>query len=378
MKLGRFRHSHVTTPSYFLHDPDFSDLAQAEDPAAAEEASENASVSTGPPLTSPTSSSATTGFAATGNMGSQSLHHAGSYWDLSPEARDLDSLLYNVLRMCVKGSKRVLLECVQFPSYIQAVIVLMRHHDISRNDRITQAFDAIDQLSFNGDVSIWQAQVVHATRELFESGASVMHYVLTRIMKSFNGKLKTIQYRIAEDINQRVIDDNTNIYDMVQKYAVEIASVGDSKTNVNMASDEGSAAENTKDNTSGATCTYCGKKNHTAAQCYKKKRESGDETRTCHTCGVKGHISPQCPQKSKRKSVNHVVPAADPVDSNTTQAEPGSGSAPVTHVNADGAQRNARDAQLRTDLAAMLSRLYPVFNNNMTCVFRLSSLQIRM
>ena len=100
-----------------------------------------------------------------------------------------------------------------------------------------------------------------------------MHYVLTRIMKSFNGKLKTIQYRIAEDINQRVIDDNTNIYDMVKKYAVEIASVGDTKTNVNMASDEGSAAENTKANTTGATCTYCGKRNHTAAQCYKKKRE---------------------------------------------------------------------------------------------------------
>ena len=51
MKLGRFRHSHVTTPSYFLHDPDFSDPAQAEDPTAAEEASENASVSTGPPST---------------------------------------------------------------------------------------------------------------------------------------------------------------------------------------------------------------------------------------------------------------------------------------------------------------------------------------
>ena len=29
LKLGRFRHSHVTTPSYFLHDPDFSDPAQA-------------------------------------------------------------------------------------------------------------------------------------------------------------------------------------------------------------------------------------------------------------------------------------------------------------------------------------------------------------
>ena len=71
-------------------------------------------------------------------------------------------------------------------------------------------------------------------RELFDSGATVMHFVLTRILKSFSGKLTTIQYRIAEDINQRIIDENTNIYDMLQKYAVEIASVGASKTHVNM------------------------------------------------------------------------------------------------------------------------------------------------
>ena len=118
----------------------------------------------------------------------------------------------------------MLLECVQFPSYVQGIIVLMRHHDISKNDRVTQAFEAMDQLTFNGDVCAWQAQAVQVVRELFDSGATVMHFVLTRILKSFNGKLTTIQYRIAEDINQRIVDDNTNIYDMLQKYAVEIVN----------------------------------------------------------------------------------------------------------------------------------------------------------
>ena len=136
MKLGRFRHSHVTTPSYFMEDPDFSDPSTAKDPGAAAEASDTASVSTGPSSSGESKSSDSKSTSPSQSMGSQSLNHAGSYWDLSPEARDLDSLLYNVLRMCVKGSKRVLLECVQFPSYIQGVVVLMRHHDISRNDRI--------------------------------------------------------------------------------------------------------------------------------------------------------------------------------------------------------------------------------------------------
>ena len=36
---------------------------------------------------------------------------------LSEEAKTLDALLYNVLRMNVKGTKQSLLSCVTFPSY---------------------------------------------------------------------------------------------------------------------------------------------------------------------------------------------------------------------------------------------------------------------
>ena len=66
---------------------------------------------------------------------------------------------------------------------------------------------------------------------------------------------------------------------------------------------------------------------------------------------MKGHIAPQCPQRKSK--VNHVVPE-DP-SSNTTQSAPPPSAAPVQNVN--GSERNARDAQLRTDLASMLSRL---------------------
>ena len=63
---------------------------------------------------------------------------------------------------------------------------------------------------------------------MLESDASIMHFDLTHIMKSFNGKLKTVQYRFAEDVNGRVIDDNTNVFDMVQSYATDISSIGGS------------------------------------------------------------------------------------------------------------------------------------------------------
>ena len=334
IKIGRNTRSHVTTPSFLALDPDF---APPLDSTKSEEDGD-ASVSNIPSGSADDDSSSINPSAAVSHsMGSQTLNVAGSYYELSQEARDLDSLLYNVLRMCVKGAKSVLLECVQFPSYVQGIIVLMRHHDISRNDRVTQAFIAMDQLNYNGDVCAWQAQTVQAVRELYDSGATIMHFVLTRILKSFNGKLTTIQYRIAEDINQRIIDDNTNIYDMVQKYAVEIASVGASKTNVNMAREENS-------DTSGMECTYCHKKNHSVDKCYKRKKAEGKpevETRTCHECGQKGHIRPDCPNKSNKASnVHHVVqPPAEPNAFPTNDGQ------------------NAKDSQLRGDLAEMLERL---------------------
>ena len=45
--------------------------------------------------------------------------------ELPIASRTLDGLLYNVLKMVIKGSKAALLMCVVFPSYVQAVFVLI-------------------------------------------------------------------------------------------------------------------------------------------------------------------------------------------------------------------------------------------------------------
>jgi len=152
-----------------------------------------------------------------------------NYWDLGAKALELDASLFNVLRTCVKGSKGIMLTCVQFPSYLQGMCVLYKHADLSKYDRITRALDGMDTLQWNGDVLAWQSDAMRMIKELLDSGVSIMHFVLSRVMKSFDGKLKTIQYKIAEDINGREINDQTNVFDMVQSYAADIATVGDSK-----------------------------------------------------------------------------------------------------------------------------------------------------
>ena len=342
-KLDRARGQSVTIPSFLLDDPDFG--ANPEDAAEAEGAEES---------TTDTSASVSSGNTT---MGSVSLHPAGSsYWALSSECRDLDGMLHSVLKMSIKGSKKVLLECVQFPSYIQAICVLYRHSDISRNDRITRAFDVVDQLSFNGDVTVWQADVVKAVREILDSGASIMHFILTRILKSFKGKLKTIQYRIAQDINSRVIDESTNIFDMVQTYAVDIASVGDSSHNNTTAVVEASTR----------VCTHCGKTGHLEETCFEKyphlkssKQGKGGKGKKwigkgkpkhCTYCKKAGHTAQEC-RKQKADGKTRAATGKD-----TAPAPTGAAGANAVTTNRD---------QVRDGLAALLKSLHTAGSQNL-------------
>ena len=99
-----------------------------------------------------------------------------------------------------------------------------------------------------------------AHRELHDSKASMKHYSLQKIMHSLDGKAKTVQYRIAEDMNALSQDDSVNIYDNIQEYASMIASVGDSTP----------------------------------------KPVMGVQDDNCHNCGEKGHHAHSCPHEDKK------------------------------------------------------------------------------
>ena len=161
---------------------------------------------------------------------------------------------------------------------------------------------------------------VRKFRELFDSGASIMHYGLSRVMKSFNGKLKTIQYKIAQDLNSRVTNGQTNVFDMIQEYAAAVASVGDSvHTGANKIADVNDGPE---------PCGFCHNLGHTEAVCRKKQaakgrggkgggKSSATDDRDysdyeCHFCHQKGHISRDCPKKAE-KAKAAAAPAPVPV-----------------------------------------------------------------
>ena len=274
-KLGRKKHIAVSTPSFLTEDPEFRRPAEIDD----DEGYDTDSVQNQPSLGGSPLQRRIDASRASGATSSRStLQEAGSsYWELGDEVLALDATLYNVLKMSVKGGKSILLDCVQWPSYIQAMCILYKHSDISKNDRITRAFNTMDKLTYNGDVQVWQADAMSSVRELFESGASIMHYALSRILASFNGKLKTIQYKIAEDMNSREIDNMTNIFDMVQSYATDIASVGDSRHAANAVFEqdqEGYVGSIAGPGQKG--CGWCKHIGHEEHECRKKQQAKAD------------------------------------------------------------------------------------------------------
>jgi hypothetical protein len=276
-KLDRRRSEHLTVPSFISDDPDFAPM-----PTLPDEDED------------PPSSAASTSLGTESNttIGSAALGSAGSYWSLSEEARQLDAMLYSILQMSVTGSKNILITCCGGVSYIKAMCVLSRHSDISRNDRMTKAFTVMDDLKFSGDVRVWQTDAVSAIRELLDSQASIMHYMLTRVMKSFKGNLKTVQYRIADEINSTTVDEKYNIFDMIQKVATDIASVGDStQQRVTTTKGKGKGKGGKKGGFKGKGARSPGKGKGNGGSGVPGVAGPGSQ---CHNCGGYGHFARDC------------------------------------------------------------------------------------
>lgn len=159
-KLRRRPALNQNVPTFILSDPDFEVVqpAAARNDGATAEVDDDDTTSIG--------SLFTTG------------EHPLKYSDLSEQTKQLDGLLYNVLRMNVKGSKHSLLASVTFPSYVQAILILDKHMGISKMDRIVRAFSSLDKLTYAGDALKFQTEALGFKRELDLCGANITHYFM--------------------------------------------------------------------------------------------------------------------------------------------------------------------------------------------------------
>ena len=149
----------------------------------------------------------------------------------------------------------------------------------------------MDKLQLKNDVKAWHIEAITAIQELFDSKCTIMDYALMCVMKSLAGKSKTIQYKVADDINNNTITDATNVFDMIQGYSAAMASVGVDKVHsANYTAEEKAAYKKKKEESE--------KKKRIAEEKEKKKKLK------CTFCGKMGHLAEHCfrnPQSPKYK-----------------------------------------------------------------------------
>ena len=322
-KLGRPKHQMLmqNVSSAILNDPDFAPSnahvfngrgsATSHDEGAEAESAESAAAASS--VSNVTSHTAGSHFA----LNQSSIPYA----DFPDGAKELDANLYNVLRMNVRGSKAALLDNVTFPSYMQGMIVLDKHMNISKMDRIMAAYSIMDKITYKNDALTFMTNFMGAKRELDRLNAGRTHYVMCALMRAFNGKSKTIQFHIAEDFNNLLIDDNLNVHDLVQKYCSMLATVGDGTSTVAIAEAQPIAEAETPT----IICHHCGVEGHKRPDCPKFKQEKknsfkkkqndatkrlgGDSSVICHHCNKPGHIRPNCPELLAGKPAHPICTA---------------------------------------------------------------------
>lgn len=314
-KLNRTRGTSMSIPSWLLNDPDF---AAPSDHDRADSDPDEDEVLSGETNESMIGSSRSAASGATFSLGSCPF----KYSDLSDESRNLDAQLYNILKMNVKGTKNALLSCVSFPSYVQAVCVLSKHVDISRLDRMVRIIDRWESTRYQGNVQDFQVQVMANLRELNNCNLTLQHYCMIKLMKAFDGKSKAIQFKIADDFNNKVIDESLNVFDLVQKYCADLASVGDGLSK--------------KVNYGGVICYHCNKPGHTKPNCpdrdkpahpdakhSKPKDGKGNRNtrpKVCNHCKKSGHSKDSCPHYLNMKDKEKKKTAGAPSEGTVMQA----------------------------------------------------------
>ena len=292
------------------------------------------------------------------------LKTAGSYYSLSKGALSLDKMLYSILKGLVKGSMSVILECTLEQSYIQGMCLLHKQCDIIKNDRIARAFQAVDSLKFENDAQVWATTCMTSIRELFASRATITHYCMKSLMQSLDGKCKTAQFRIAEDMNALGHDEEVNIFDLIQTYATMMASVGNGSNSKILAIEDDE-------------CHYCHEIGHHANNCPKKKADhaAGGTSgkggkkiskwkRVCTYCGMKGHLEDVC--RHKKKDTADAALMVKDQDANTQAPTPAPAEAQQPATAPTAASLAAYLASLKTGGAPvqrMISESVPVIRS---------------
>ena len=172
--------------------------------------------------------------------------------------------------------------------------------------------NSMGELQFNGNAGKWKIDFLSKVREVYESKATIEHYMIQCAFKSFEGKNREAQALIVEDINKDIIKEGVNMDKLAAKYANFISTMSAGKTQAPI-----SAVQKTPKGKK--ICTYCNKPGHKARHCGKRLSDkakgkkkanededsssSSDDDNKCTYCNREGHDEESC--YIKQRAMQH-------------------------------------------------------------------------
>jgi hypothetical protein len=244
----------------------------------------------------------------------QSAHRASikpaskPYYLWDEDTKVLDRYFYGVLQHSITGPWATLLRGVMLPSYVQLIMKLHRHKDLSQSRRKTAALENMSNLAYHGDPQAWVRQCMKGATELMASKCTIYDVIMMNVMNSMKGKSAILHHKIGEDINNNLeMEHQDNLYDMLQGYAGALATTIDHTTHGQIYTVDGEStvqelqqaltkltaqvdelsASKAKPKGSTKQCSKCGKNGHTEETCWDFKGH-------CTTCGEYGHQAKDC------------------------------------------------------------------------------------
>ena len=145
-------------------------------------------------------------------------------WDAETIA--LDRQLYATLKAAIRGPKKDVVADLGIISYVAAMAALWLQHSTNSTSRKLTALNAMQKLSYRGNVDQWQTDATRCVREMLASRITVYDIMLLHIRNSFDGKINFMKFLVAKDIEDESIDLRTSLNDLILKYAADVASSG--------------------------------------------------------------------------------------------------------------------------------------------------------
>ena len=122
-------------------------------------------------------------------------------WPQGDKIMQYDLKLYEMLKPAVKGPYSSCVSNVSTPSFILAMLSLIKHHSMSYLKETMDALEGVNSLEFKGDPKTYHTDCMEAFNAVYTSKMTLEHMLMAKAMEGFGPEQSQVRFWLAQKIN---------------------------------------------------------------------------------------------------------------------------------------------------------------------------------